>query len=132
VKVILLCSYDEGNGKVTKPNTPKELDKNEAVRLIRMRLAKPLDVRAEVDSLIPEDESEGSENKIPLLEKVVSELKKIPGVDESLAAGLYNEEIYSIEEIASMKNTEIISSFEGITKKMAKEIISSAKAILGK
>lgn len=132
MKVITRCVLQEGKDKKIPPKTVVDLDKNEAIRLIRMRLAVPFDTVKEIAGLIPPDGDEGIDEETPSLEKVIKDLERVPGIDKSLAAGLYNEGIYSVEEVAVMRSTEILASFEGITKKAAREIITSAKVIVGK
>jgi hypothetical protein len=129
VKVILQCTLVSGKDKSSPPGSIIEMDRNEALRLMRMKLVRPFDTGAEVDRLVPTDDGE---DKVPTLEEVKKDLTRIHGIDDSLAAALYGEGITSVEEVAVMKNVDILTSFQGVDKKLARSMINSAKALIGK
>lgn len=132
MKVILRCTLDRGKGNQSRPGSIVEMDRNEALRLMRLRLVQAYDTGAEVDRLVPPEEGEEAEDSTPSLEAVKKDLVRISGVDDSLAAALYGEKIFSVEEIAVMRDVSILTEFQGVDKKLARSIINSAKALIGK
>jgi len=130
VKVRLRCTLSAGQGKDTPPGSIVNMDRSEALRLIKMKLVEPFDVGKEVDTLVPDDGTDGDGPAVTF-EEAKKELLQIKGIDESLAAGLFDEKIFTIADIASMKSIDTLVSFDGVSRRQAKDIIASAKILIG-
>lgn len=132
MQVRLKCTLDDGKSK-TPAGTIVDLDREEALRLVRNKSAARVNVEEVIDGLIPTDESDDlppeSGSGTPDIALAIVEFEKIDGMRDDLIDALYADGKYSIQDVADLEVKDI-QEYVDISKKRASTIIKSARKLI--